>query len=170
MSLPKEYETSVAELGSSLSAGERQRIALARAFLHQAPCILLDEPTSSLDVLNEAMILKSLKEQKDTTILLVTHRQATLRIAEWNFAYRKWPMSAKTKRSKEKAVIEQMIALYCRKNHKQAMCEDCQRLLEYACQRIDCCPFMETKSFCSNCKVTLLPKRNAWKDSQSDAL
>ena len=82
MSLPKEYETSVAELGSSLSAGERQRIALARAFLHQAPCILLDEPTSSLDVLNEAMILKSLKEQKDTTILLVTHRQATLRIAD----------------------------------------------------------------------------------------
>ncbi|EDP11707.1 nitrous oxide-stimulated promoter family protein [Amedibacillus dolichus] len=62
-------------------------------------------------------------------------------------------VSAKTKRSKEKAVIEQMIALYCRKNHKQAMCEDCQRLLEYACQRIDCCPFMETKSFCSNCKV-----------------
>lgn len=83
MTLPKGYETEVGELGSTLSGGERQRIGLARAFLHNAPFMLLDEPTSNLDSLNEAVILKSLKEEaKEKTILLVSHRESTMRIAE----------------------------------------------------------------------------------------
>ena len=81
--LPKGYETEVGELGSTLSGGERQRIGLARAFLHNAPFMLLDEPTSNLDSLNEAVILKSLKEEaEEKTILLVSHRESTMRIAE----------------------------------------------------------------------------------------
>lgn len=82
MSLPAGYQTQLSELGASLSGGEKQRIALARAFLSDAPCILLDEPTSHLDVLNEAIILKSLQQQKDKTMILVTHRESTMRIAQ----------------------------------------------------------------------------------------
>ena len=83
MTLPKGYETEVGELGSTLSGGEKQRIGLARAFLHDAPFMLLDEPTSNLDSLNEAVILKSLKEtSEDKTILLVSHRESTMRIAD----------------------------------------------------------------------------------------
>ena len=83
MTLPKGYETEVGELGSTLSGGERQRIGLARAFLHDAPFMLLDEPTSNLDSLNEAVILKSLKEEaKEKTVLLVSHRESTMRIAD----------------------------------------------------------------------------------------
>ncbi len=83
MSLPKGYDTAVGELGDTLSGGERQRIGLARAFLHDAPCMMLDEPTSNLDSLNEAVILKSLREEsKDKTVLLVSHRQSTMRIAD----------------------------------------------------------------------------------------
>lgn len=80
--LPHGYETSVAELGDSLSGGEKQRIGIARAFLHDSPCLLLDEPTSNLDALNEGVILKSLKEQKDRTIILVSHRKSTLKICD----------------------------------------------------------------------------------------
>ena len=83
MSLPKGYETEVGELGETLSGGERQRIGLARAFLHGAPFLLLDEPTSNLDSLNEAVILKSLKEESEgRTVVLVSHRKSTVRIAD----------------------------------------------------------------------------------------
>ncbi len=83
MTLPKGYETEVGELGETLSGGERQRIGLARAFLHDAPFLLLDEPTSNLDSLNEAAILKSLKEASaGKTVVLVSHRKSTARIAD----------------------------------------------------------------------------------------
>ena len=83
MTLPQGYDTEVGELGETLSGGERQRLGLARAFLHEAPFILLDEPTSNLDSLNEAVILKSLQEyQEDKTILLVSHRKSTMGIAD----------------------------------------------------------------------------------------
>ena len=83
MTLPKGYDTPVGELGDTLSGGERQRIGLARAFLHDAPFLLLDEPTSNLDSLNEAVILKSLKEEaRGKTVLLVSHRKSTVRIAD----------------------------------------------------------------------------------------
>lgn len=81
MSLPNGYQTTVTELGASLSGGEKQRISLARAFLSHAPCILLDEPTSNLDVLNEGIILQSLQKQKDKTIVIVSHRPSTMKIA-----------------------------------------------------------------------------------------
>ena len=82
-SLPNGYDTDVGELGETLSGGERQRIGLARAFLHGAPFLLLDEPTSNLDSLNEAVILRSLKQESDgRTVLLVSHRASTVRIAD----------------------------------------------------------------------------------------
>ena len=83
MTLPQGYDTSVGELGDTLSGGERQRLGLARAFLHDAPLMLLDEPTSNLDSLNEAVILKSLHEQcAGKTVVLVSHRASTMRIAD----------------------------------------------------------------------------------------
>ncbi len=83
MALPKGYDTEVGELGDTLSGGEKQRIGIARAFLHDAPMILMDEPTSNLDSLNEGIILKSLKESsKQKTIVLVSHRASTMNIAE----------------------------------------------------------------------------------------
>ena len=86
MSLPKGYETELGELGDRLSGGEKQRIGLARAFLHEADFILLDEPTSNLDVLNEGIILKSLSEEKEgKTIVLVSHRQSTMSVADCRY-------------------------------------------------------------------------------------
>lgn len=83
MSLPGGYDTPVGELGDTLSGGERQRLGLARVFLHGAPFLLLDEPTSNLDSLNEAVILKSLREEQDgKTVVLVSHRKSTMRIAD----------------------------------------------------------------------------------------
>ena len=83
MSLPKGYDTEVGELGDTLSGGERQRLGLARAFLHDAPFMLLDEPTSNLDSLNEAVILKSLHQEcADKTVVLVSHRKSTMGIAD----------------------------------------------------------------------------------------
>ena len=83
MTLPRGYDTPVGELGNTLSGGERQRLGLTRAFLHNAPLLLLDEPTSNLDSLNEAVILKSLHEEREgKTVVLVSHRQSTMRIAD----------------------------------------------------------------------------------------
>ena len=83
MTLPQGYDTSVGELGDTLSSGEKQRIGIARAFLHDAPFLLLDEPTSNLDSLNEGIILKSLKEScKDTTVVMVSHRKSTMNLAD----------------------------------------------------------------------------------------
>ena len=82
-SLPNGYDTSVGELGDTLSGGERQRLGLARAFLHDGDFMLLDEPTSNLDSLNEAVILKSIKEECESkTILLVSHRKSTMSIVD----------------------------------------------------------------------------------------
>lgn len=81
--LPEGYDTEVGELGDTLSGGERQRIGIARAFLHDAPFLLLDEPTSNLDSLNEGIILKSLKEGAgDRTVVLVSHRLSTLNMCD----------------------------------------------------------------------------------------
>ena len=83
MSLPNGYDTKVGELGDTLSGGEKQRIGIARAFLHDSPMLLLDEPTSNLDSLNEGIILKSLKEEsKGRTAVLVSHRESTMGIAD----------------------------------------------------------------------------------------
>jgi ATP-binding cassette subfamily C protein len=83
MTLPNGYDTKVGELGDTLSGGEKQRIGIARAFLHDAPFILLDEPTSNLDSLNEGIILKSLKESAEKkTIVLVSHRTSTMNVAD----------------------------------------------------------------------------------------
>ena len=82
-SLPNGYDTLVGELGDTLSGGEKQRIGVARAFLHDAPLLLLDEPTSNLDSLNESIILRSLKKMgKDKTVILVSHRESTMDVAE----------------------------------------------------------------------------------------
>ena len=87
MTLPQGYDTNVGELGDTLSGGERQRIGIARAFLHDAPLILLDEPTSNLDSLNEAVILQSLHQQrKGKTVVLVSHRASTMRIADTTYS------------------------------------------------------------------------------------
>ena len=86
-SLPKGYDTPVGELGGALSGGERQRIGVARAFLHDAPFLLLDEPTSNLDSLNEGVILKAVRDEcKDKTVLLVSHRKSTMAAADISFS------------------------------------------------------------------------------------
>ena len=83
MTLPNGYDTEVGELGDTLSGGEKQRIGIARAFLHDAPFMLLDEPTSNLDSLNEGMILKSLHESRgDKTVVLVSHRKSTMNVTD----------------------------------------------------------------------------------------
>ncbi len=85
--LPDGYDTQVGELGDTLSGGERQRIGLARAFLHGAPFMLLDEPTSNLDSLNESVILRSISEAGgEHTVVIVSHRASTLCIADRIYA------------------------------------------------------------------------------------
>ena len=94
LTLPQGYDTPVGELGETLSGGERQRIGLARAFLHDAPFILLDEPTSNLDSLNEAVILRSLQnERHNKTVVLVSHRASTMRIADRTYSVENGRMS-----------------------------------------------------------------------------
>ncbi len=94
LTLPQGYDTPVGELGDTLSGGERQRLGLARAFLHDAPFMLLDEPTSNLDSLNEAVILRSLKEeQQGKTVVLVSHRESTMRIADHIYSVQQTRMS-----------------------------------------------------------------------------
>ncbi len=86
MKLPKSYDTEVGELGDTLSGGEKQRIGIARAFLHDSPLILMDEPTSNLDSLNEGIILKSLREAAEKkTVVLVSHRKSTMNIVDTVF-------------------------------------------------------------------------------------
>lgn len=82
LGLPDGYDTAVGELGETLSGGERQRLGLARAFLHDAPILLLDEPTSNLDSLNEAIILKAIQGDRGRTTVLVSHRASTMRVAD----------------------------------------------------------------------------------------
>lgn len=86
MKLPKGYDTEVGELGDTLSGGEKQRIGIARAFLHDSPLIFMDEPTSNLDSLNEGIILKSLREAAEKkTVVLVSHRKSTMNIVDTVF-------------------------------------------------------------------------------------
>jgi len=83
MKLPLQYDTTVSEMGTSLSGGEKQRIALARAFLKKASILILDEPTSALDALTEAKIFKKLSEAtKDKTVFLISHRLSTIKHAD----------------------------------------------------------------------------------------
>ena len=83
LSLPQGYDTPVGELGDTLSGGEKQRLGLARAFLHDAPMMLLDEPTSNLDSLNEAVILRALRQEKcKRAVVLVSHRPSTMAAAD----------------------------------------------------------------------------------------
>lgn len=87
MGLPEGYDTEVGELGDTLSGGERQRLGLARAFLHDAPLLILDEPTSNLDSLNEGIILRSLdRQRRKRTVLLVSHRASTMAVADRVFS------------------------------------------------------------------------------------
>ncbi|MGL4338256.1 MAG: ATP-binding cassette domain-containing protein, partial [Turicibacter sp.] len=82
-SLPNGYETVVGELGGMVSSGEKQRLGLARAFLHDGDILILDEPTSNLDTLNEAQILKSIKEYgTEKTMVLISHRKSTTAICD----------------------------------------------------------------------------------------
>ena len=94
MKLPKGYDTEVGELGDTLSGGEKQRIGIARAFLHESELMLLDEPTSNLDSLNEGIILKSLKESAEKkTVVLVSHRKSTMNIVDRVFVMKKGRIS-----------------------------------------------------------------------------
>ena len=100
MSLPNGYDSKVGELGGNLSGGEKQRIGIARAFLHDAPMILLDEPTSNLDSLNEGIILKSLMESKENkTIIIVSHIKSTMNIADVVLDVEKNSLQGKTRAS-----------------------------------------------------------------------
>ncbi|EMH0511122.1 ABC transporter ATP-binding protein [Listeria monocytogenes] len=81
--LPEGYDTKIGGQARNLSDGERQRIGLTRLFLHDAPLLLLDEPTSNLDYINEQAILNTLRSEiQDKTVLVISHRKTTLDLAE----------------------------------------------------------------------------------------
>ena len=85
--LPRGLDTPVGELGATLSGGERQRLGLARVFLHDAPFVLLDEPTSNLDSLNEAAVLRALSENRaGKTVVLVSHRASAAAVADVTYS------------------------------------------------------------------------------------
>lgn len=95
--LPEGYQTQVGMLGERFSAGEKQRIGLARAFLRGSELILLDEPTSNVDSINEGIILKALKEQKrKKSIILVSHRESTMAIADRIYRIKDGKMTEET--------------------------------------------------------------------------
>ncbi|WP_337369346.1 ABC transporter ATP-binding protein, partial [Senegalimassilia faecalis] len=92
--LPQGLDTPVGELGDTLSGGERQRIGLARMFLHDAPFVLLDEPTSNLDSLNEAAVLRALSESREgRTVVLVSHRASTAAICDVTYTVERGRLS-----------------------------------------------------------------------------
>ena len=92
--LPAGLDTQVGELGDALSGGERQRLGLARVFLHDAPFVLLDEPTSNLDALNEAAVLRALADNRaGKTVLLVSHRPSAAAIADATYSVEHGRMS-----------------------------------------------------------------------------
>lgn len=85
--LPQGLDTPVGELGDALSGGERQRMGLARVFLHDAPLVLLDEPTSNLDALNEAQVLRALADNRSgKTIVLVSHRASAAAVCDKTYS------------------------------------------------------------------------------------
>ena len=92
--LPQGYETQVGELGDTLSGGEKGRVALTALMLRKDNLLLLDEPTSNLDSLNEAVILKSLEEERNgKTVVLVSHRESTMQIADVVYSVERGRMS-----------------------------------------------------------------------------
>lgn len=92
--LPEGLDAQVGELGASLSGGERQRLGLARVFLHDAPFVLLDEPTSNLDSLSEAAVLRALSRNRaDKTIVLVSHRESAAAIADVTYTVERGRLS-----------------------------------------------------------------------------
>ena len=92
--LPQGLDTPVGELGDTLSGGERQRIGLARMFLHDAPFVLLDEPTSNLDSLNEAAVLRALLDAREgKTVVLVSHRASTAAICDASYTVERGRLS-----------------------------------------------------------------------------
>lgn len=89
-SLEDGYKTKVGELGGNLSSGEKQRIGLARVFLRESDIVILDEPTSNLDTLNEGIILKSIRAHlKNKTLILITHRKSTAKVCDKVFRINK---------------------------------------------------------------------------------
>jgi ATP-binding cassette subfamily B protein/subfamily B ATP-binding cassette protein MsbA len=81
--LPKGYDTPVAEAGGSLSGGERQRLSVARAILKNAPILILDEPTSSLDAISEEIVFSALRRLRaGRTVIVIAHRLSTVRDAD----------------------------------------------------------------------------------------
>ena len=92
MRLPQQYETAIGERGAQLSGGERQRISVARAFLKDAPILILDEPTSAVDSKTEAIILDALDRlMVGRTTFMIAHRLSTIRHADTDPGHRSRP-------------------------------------------------------------------------------